>query len=152
MKILQRNDNQVLLDDDMTDSILDNYHWWIKQGHKTKYVNLQHKKTRKKFFLHRVIMGLEIGNPLCVDHINGNGLDNRKENMRIVTLQNNSLHIVNPMKGEMRGIRPVSNSSKNTWEIRVIRDGKVHCRYASSLKMAKEIARDLRKELYGEFA
>lgn len=39
--------------------------------------------------LHRLIMGLEKGNPLVVDHMNGNGLDCRRENLRIVSRAEN---------------------------------------------------------------
>lgn len=54
---------------------------------------------QQKVILHRLLM-----NPpadMHIDHINGNGLDCRRENMRIVTLQQNNLN---------RGIR-VSNHS-----------------------------------------
>jgi hypothetical protein len=41
--------------------------------------------------LHRFIMGLGTNNPcIVVDHINGNGLDNRKDNLRMVSLQENN--------------------------------------------------------------
>lgn len=39
--------------------------------------------------MHRVIMGLGPDDPLFVDHINGDGLDNRDENLRIVTHSEN---------------------------------------------------------------
>src|SRR5687767_10322229 len=35
--------------------------------------------------LHRLILGLERGDPRQVDHINGNRLDNRRANIRVVT-------------------------------------------------------------------
>lgn len=37
--------------------------------------------------MHRVIMGTEEGK--VIDHINGNGLDNRKANVRFATVQQN---------------------------------------------------------------
>lgn len=44
----------------------------------------------KKGFVHRFIMNCP--NDKQIDHINGNGLDNRKSNLRIVTNQENSLN------------------------------------------------------------
>ena len=56
----------------------------IKKG----YVRTRSNKTHKRQSLHRIIM-----QPLSVfvgDHINGNTLDNRKENLRVCTIQENA--------------------------------------------------------------
>jgi hypothetical protein len=37
--------------------------------------------------MHRVLLGVPPG--MVADHINGNGLDNRRENLRVVTKQEN---------------------------------------------------------------
>lgn len=40
-------------------------------------------------YMHRLIMGLQPGDRRNVDHINGDGLDNRRENLRVVRHQEN---------------------------------------------------------------
>ena len=66
-----------------------NIKWYARKGTncKTLYV-MGSMKDNVKIFLHRFI--LNVSNEMYVDHINGNGLDNRDENIRICSQAENS--------------------------------------------------------------
>jgi hypothetical protein len=59
---------------------------------------------QKRVFLHRLIMGAAKG--VVVDHINGDGLDNRRANLRIASYAQNSWNSrrVNRPKAGFRGV------------------------------------------------
>lgn len=50
------------------------------------------RPTRRLIYMHREIMGLPPGDKRQVDHINGDRLDNRRDNLRVVTPAENSLN------------------------------------------------------------
>lgn len=67
-------------------------------------VNTGTRADRRAIHLHRLIMGLDKGtyNDECVvDHINGDPLDNRKANLRIVNKSTNAMNLKNIPKGYM---------------------------------------------------
>lgn len=56
--------------------------------------------------MHRVVMGLEPGDPRATDHINRNRLDNRKENLRVATHEQNAQNRTRNQRGssQYRGV------------------------------------------------
>lgn len=74
---------------DKQDKILfDKYPWIIEKRKDGKEYLVCKIGNKKKIYFHRLV--LEVKNSQFSDHINGNGLDNRRHNLRIVTnAQNN---------------------------------------------------------------
>lgn len=83
---LNKSNNPAIIDLDDYDKVKD-FYWDVNDGN---YVYTRKTKNRKtiRIFLHRLIMPIFDDN-LFIDHINGNPLDNRKCNLRVVTIQQN---------------------------------------------------------------
>lgn len=61
-------------------------------GYAIAYKSLGSRKHRINIPLHHLIIG-KPGHGLCCDHINGDRLDNRRENLRLVTPRQNAANI-----------------------------------------------------------
>lgn len=68
------------------------YYWACRSKGNTWYAQTSFRY--KTLVMHHIVLGIDmINNPLpdgmVVDHINGDGLDNRKSNLRVVTISEN---------------------------------------------------------------
>lgn len=97
--------------------------------------------SQKTTFLHRMIMNPP--NELFVDHINGNGLDNRRENLRIATKELNASNCRkrSGTRSIYRGVSAVSQS-KN-WAASVNYNKKLIYLGCFKTEEAAAIARDM---------
>jgi hypothetical protein len=90
VKEIPLTQGKVTLVDDEDFDYLNQFKWYARKSKKTFYafrgVNINKKVIG--FSLHRSIMNPPVN--MEIDHINGNGLDNQKENMRIVTSRQNA--------------------------------------------------------------
>lgn len=109
---------------------------------------------QKRVAMHRRIMGVEDDPTIQVDHINGNPLDNRRENLRLCSGAENIRNALKARKhNKASGLLGVGwRKNRNRWIAKVRVDGRTHS--AGSFKTKEEAAdaRDkLAKELHGEF-
>lgn len=75
--------------DDEDAPLISGHKWYALKPRNTWYA-----RSNQGFYMHRLIMGLP---RLSVDHINGNGLDNRRGNLRIATSAQQQMNT--PSKG-----------------------------------------------------
>lgn len=73
-----------LIDD--VDAHLAARRWWLQLDHGQRYYVIGTGRIK----LHRAVLGLDFGDGRLVDHINGDTLDNRRANLRIVTTAQNA--------------------------------------------------------------
>lgn len=115
----------------------------------TYYCSSSNCKIKK---LHRLIM--EVSDPnIVVDHINHNGLDNRKSNLRICTNQQNicNCNIPKNNKSGHKGVYWAKDKHKWTAQITINNKTKYLGRY-DNIEDAIEARKKAAKEYYGEFA
>lgn len=88
-----------------------------------------------------------------VDHINGNGLDNRRENLRIST-QAQNLWNAKKHKDSSSIYKGVSKRRNDTnWSARIMKNGKAqHIGMFTTETEAASAYNRVAKELFGEFA
>ena len=82
----------------------------------------------KRVLMHRMLMGLQIGDPVIVDHINGDGLDNRRENMRLAdpkTNQRNRVRNSNNTTGKSGIYYRPTHGKDGAWMAAGLVDGKL---------------------------
>lgn len=104
------------------------YHkWFAVEHHGTVYAKTNipaQKGKRTTIKMHRVVMNAQPGD--IVDHINGNGLDNRKENLRIVSnklnARNRKAHAGS--SSIYKGVSYLARLGK--WQVNICEDGINH--------------------------
>lgn len=102
----------------------------------------RHNPVRRTYLMHRELMGLAHGDPRQVDHKNGDGLDNRRENLRVATHRENhqNLHADRGGTSKHRGVSWDTRSGK--W---VARANNHHLGYFSDEEQAAAVAADWRR-------
>jgi hypothetical protein len=101
--------------------------------------------------MHRLIMNPPEG--MHVDHINGDGLDNRRENLRIVTPQQNCANSRKTIMGQSRFKGVAWCAGANKWRAYIAVDRKQQHLGLFADEIAAAEAYDKRaKEVWGEYA
>lgn len=109
MKIIQITQGySVMVDDEDYDGLMKNK-WCYHGGYAVR--GQRKGKTNRLIRMHAQIMGTPKG--MVTDHINRNRLDNRRENLRIVTQQYNSLN-TRMSKNNTSGYRGVHHVGKGS--------------------------------------
>lgn len=86
-KVIRLTQGMVAIVDNEDFELLNKFKWYATKGWSTFYATRDIWTGGKKIStpMHRVILGLQKGDGKAVDHRNRNGLDNRRENLRIAS-------------------------------------------------------------------
>ena len=115
MREIALTKGQVTIVDDDEYEALCQHKWQASWCESTKSFYAVRGWRNNYFRIHRVITSATKG--LKVDHINGDTLDNRKENLRLVTNRENLQNMQKPKSSKYPGVS--WNKSRNKWESRI---------------------------------
>lgn len=121
----------VALVDNADAGMIGAHSWSMMHGYAVRVSRVGGKQRTVR--MHRFILGLGPSDP-DVDHVNGNKLDNRRENLRPCTMVQNqqNLHQCGPYRGASW------DAENRRWRARVKLNGKQHClgRFATQAEAA----------------
>lgn len=130
------------------------YRWFYDGSRKNnRYVRacVSSGKTKKTIFFHHLVLPKKLG--YVVDHKNGNTLDNRRQNLRYVTLRQNGTNgTARKQEGSPKSPVGVTFDKRKGWRVRMsygYRDTR-HVAWCKTLAEAKRIARKAHIALHGE--
>lgn len=153
MKEISLSQGKFAIVDDEDYEELSKYKWQVKKGWHTLYAtrNIRTAIEHTNLLMHRAIMGDIKG--VAYDHIDGNGLNNQRENLRLATKRENAQNrgFQKNSTSEHKGVSWDKINKK--WRVNICRDGK--CinigRYTGMIEAARAYDRKA-KEFFGEFA
>lgn len=145
MKEIKLTQGKVVLVDDIDFDWLNQWKWYYDHGYARRDFGGRNNKIH--IYMHRLIItGKEI------DHINGNGLDNRRSNLRVATHADN-LKNMTKHKDTVSGLKGAYFAKdKNRWFSRIMVNGKnFFLGYFSTKEESAKAYDAASKELHGDF-
>jgi len=112
MKIIPLTQNKVTIVDDEIHDYLSQWKWYYAEGYARKMIYPEKRVLR----MHAAIMRPPKG--MQVDHINGDKLDNRKENLRVCTKHQNGWNLRKHMEAKSK-YRGVAKHEGQRWRARI---------------------------------
>jgi hypothetical protein len=146
----------VLIDEEDYEKIK-NIYWYEKKDKHTSYAigSKKIKGVRTRYKMHRLILGLT-NSEILVDHINHNGLDNRKENLRKCNRKENARNRNIDCRNKLgyKGIILITDRNlKNKYRCRITVDNNSkHIGYFKTIKEAALAYNKASLKYHGDFA
>lgn len=152
--IIKLTKNQITVIDDEDYELVSKHKWRTLLRPDGKFVAIKSPSTECSYlYLHRLIMKAPKG--LVVDHINGDTLNNKKENLRICSqMQNNQNRQRIISKSKIKGVYKSNNPNlKANWVAQiVVNKHKICLGYFKTLEEASEAYDEAAEKYFGEFA
>ncbi len=139
--------------DDEDLCLVNQYRWWTyedKSGPNLFYA--LSTSTGKTMSMHRVVMGCQMGDGKQIDHIDGDGLNNQKNNLRFCTGSQNCMNRISANStSQHKGVTWKKANQK--WCAQIMMDGrKKHIGLYEKEKDAAKACDQMAFQVFGEFA
>jgi len=140
---------RILIDHDML-PLMSRYTWRVTRHGAMRYVTSGTSCKGKKLHmaLHRMVIGAKVGE--VVDHVNGDTFDNRRENLRIVTVTENNQNVRRARVTSKSGVLGV-NWHKRTkkWRAQIrLNKASIHIGYFDDINEASAAYQAKKRELH----
>lgn len=145
IKILLESNGEILKEYGIIDiddfEKIKKYRWHLEKSKgDLKYIACCSEGKTKR--IHNIIMGTY--EDLVIDHINGNGLDNRKQNLRVATISENALNCKAHDSNKL-GIKNIVQISKNQFIFQIKINGNTTRKLFDNLEDAIDFRNDFYK-------
>lgn len=149
MKEIKLTQGKTALVDDSDYDYLNQWKWYAQKDRYTYYAVRRDGKRRMK--MHRVILGLGYDSNLFPDHIDHNGLNNQRSNLRIATRSQNAANrsSIRTAVSKYKGVAPM----RKRWQAHIVKDGVQKYIGLFKNEIDAALAYNIEaKKLHGEFA
>lgn len=154
MELLGRGENKFMMVSKESLNVVLEFNWYLgKDGYPVSFGSVD-GKIKGRIKLHHLVIKVNSHVPksMIIDHINRNRLDNRLENLRICTQQENSFNRTKNKnsKGLFKGVKKISEGN---WVACVTKNGIKHeIKNIPTEDEAGKIYDLMAEDLFGEFA
>jgi hypothetical protein len=161
MKEIELTQGKVALVDDEDYEYLNQWNWFAQRAKYTFYARRNisdpiNRANRTTCPMHRVILEQQYGelDDQIVDHINGNGLDNRRSNLRITDRFGNARNSKKkPSRVNKHHPYKGITFARGRWCAQIkVGNRHIHCGYYSTPEEAAAAYDEAAKRFFGEFA
>jgi len=148
MKIIKTKSGYEILIDDDDYRLVSQYKWHVYKDRNIYYATSKSNGARIK--MHRLILNAQPGE--IVDHIDGNGLNNQKSNLRICTVQENIRNMKAILgKSKYKGVSFKKNMKK--WQANIGFNYKMlFIGYFQTQEQAAAAYDEVARALFGDYA
>ncbi len=109
--------------------LVSSYSWHAQEKRSTFYAatRVAHPASpgRTTLRMHRLILGLEFGDGRLIDHIDGNGLNNQRSNLRIATNSQNQMNRGSQRGSSSRFAGVSFHKQSGRWQARITCDARL---------------------------